>query len=274
MRTAALLLALLVPVSGCVSSDAEPAPIVPVEPLVEEEPWIPAWADLDEATIRPGSAARGCTFDWLFVDPLAHKYYVGIAAHCTDGNDTEDGTGTRIRSAGQAESDAWGTVVFDSDNKTLQGDFKVEDRVDFALVLLDDGVNLKAHPQSVGFAAPTGFVACDEVKVGDQIAWHGYGMGFGMTPATRPRTGVVGTCDGKDYGAYTAAIWGDSGSAVIHLPTNKALGIVSRLGIATSPPTELTGATIPYILTELAKHPDFTNIHLATIDGGFVGLQG
>ncbi len=238
--------------------------------------WKPTWAPLDAADIRPGMAAPGCTFDWAFVDPVAGAYFIGLAAHCTsnpDANNVEDGTGTRTGGAGFTKSTAWGTIVFDSDNATLQTDLDIEERVDFSLIRLDEGVNLRTHPQMMGFPAPVGFIACEETVEGDAIGWHGYGMVFGEAEPTRTRQGALAFCDGRDYGAYTAAIWGDSGSAVVHVATMKALGIVSRLGVESTPPTELMGATVDYILRELAKHPDFADVRLATIDGGYVGLE-
>lgn len=238
---------------------------------------MPTWAKLEEARIRPGTAAPGCTFNWVFVDPATQTYYIGHAGHCTGNADNEEnpenGMGTRIGSAGWQDGEDWGTVVFDSDNRTMQDKFGIEDRVDFSLIQLDEGVNLITHPQMMGYDAPVGFKHCNETSTGDLIGWHGYGMVFGDNDVTRKREGVLAVCDDRDYGAYTNAIFGDSGSAVVHVESRMAMGIVSRLGAETSPPTELTGATIPYILTELAKHPSFGNIHLATSDGGFVGLN-
>jgi hypothetical protein len=269
---AAVLLCLL---AGCVTPPTSTAPdgAAPIDGPPPAEPWRPVWASAMEAQIRPGSAAPGCTFDWVFVDPVEGAYFIGIAAHCTDNPDADDrvdGTGTRTGNAGGKE---WGTVVFDSDNQTLH-DMGVEERVDFALIRLDEGANLQANPQALGYDAPVGFIDCSETSPGDVIGWHGYGMVFGEADATRKREGALATCDGSDYGAYTAAIFGDSGSAVTHVASGKALGIVSRLGAGTTPPTELTGATLPYILRELAKSPDFANVKLATIDGGYVGLEG
>ena len=84
---------------------------------------------------------------------------------------------------------------------------------------------------------------------------------------------MLSVCDGRDYGAGTNAIWGDSGGPVIHLDTGAALGIVSRLGVGTVPPSELTGPTLPYIFAELAK-AGFGNVALATMDGGYGAADG
>jgi hypothetical protein len=279
MRLLPFVLALsIVPLAGCLSdAGSASAGVPPADSDGSTTAWTPVWAPLDQAEIRPGTAAPGCTFNWLFVDPAAQAYFIGIAAHCTSSDDDEepaDGTGERIGSSGASEDEAWGTIVYDSDNRTLQEDFGVEDRVDFTLIRLDEGANLRAHPQMMGYEAPVGFIPCGEAAVGDRMGWHGYGMVFGDLDPTRKREGVIGVCDGRDYGAYTNAIWGDSGSAVVHVGSGKALGIVSRLGIDTMPPTELTGATLPYILTELAKVPGFEGVRLATIDGSYVGLEG
>ena len=220
-----------------------------------------AWAALDQASLRPGAPMPVCTFDFLFVDPVNGTYFVGIAGHCTEGE------GERVELVGQGEI---GTVVFDSDNRTTDG---IEERVDFALIQLDEGMNAIAHPQMLNHGGPTGIARCEDVEVGETIEFHGQGMVFGELAATRDRTGVLVGCDGRDYMAMTNALWGDSGSAVLHGPSQKAMGIVSRLGVFASPPSELTGPTLPYILTELAKG-GFANVRLATVDGGYVGLDG
>lgn len=221
----------------------------------------PVWSGLEGAKLRPGSQMPVCTFDWLFADPVTGAYYVGIAAHCTDD------IGQNVSLVGHGEI---GTVVFDSDNGTLQEGSGIDEGVDFSLIRLHDDVNRIAHPQMLGFDGPSGFVTCDEVVVGESIGFHGYGVGVGQLEPTRARQGILSGCDGQDYGAQTAAIYGDSGAAVLHLPTGKALGIVSRLGLDHETPSELTGATLPYIFQELEK-AGFGGVMLATADGGLVG---
>jgi hypothetical protein len=276
MRYAAVVLVACVVLAGCsgqrTADDPGPGDGVPTPGAggpPEPSAWRPTWGDVESAPIRPGTAAPGCTFNWLFVDPVEEAYFIGIAAHCVSSEDDTDGTGGRI---GNADGADWGTVVFDSDNSTLLADYDVEERVDFALIRLDDGANLEAHPQMMGYEAPVGLAGCEDASEGDLIGWHGYGVVFGDVGATRRREGVLATCDGKDYGAYTNAIFGDSGSAVVHVDSGKAFGIVSRLGMDTFPPTELAGATLPYILSQLSKVPGLQDVRLATIDGGYVGL--
>lgn len=255
---------LLVAFSGCLDNTDDDLGLDDVQgDAGETAEFVLEWADPGAATLRPGADMPICTFDWLFVDPVNGTYYVGIAGHCTDDIDQN------ITLVGEGEI---GHVVFDSDNSTLQEDFGVEGRVDFSLIELWEGKNLIAHPQIIGFDGPTGYIDCDETAVGDRIAFYGYGMVFGEVEQTRPRHGVLASCDGKDYGAQTTAIFGDSGASVLHYDTGKALGIVSRLGIDAETPSELTGATMPYIFTELAK-AGFGNVKLATMDGGLVGPQ-
>lgn len=231
------------------------------------EPFEPVWGNKDHAPLRPGSAAPGCTFNYLWIDPVVHAYFIGTAAHCTDNPDAvdvEDGTGIRYSSPAIGEI---GTVVFDSDSPRLQEEFGVEDRVDFSLVILDEGINLQAHPSMLDFAGPFGIVGCGDVSVGDLLSWHGYAVAFGQTEFTQPRSAVMTQCDGKDYSVEGPMTFGDSGASVIH-QSGDAIGIVSRAGIGSMPPAVGTGATIPYILDELAKVPYLGNVTMVTIPEG------
>lgn len=245
--------------------------------------WAPQWGDAATAEFRPGSRiSQGnslCTAGFLFVDPVSQRHYLGTAGHCVANESSEDGmgmrvsldTGTTVVVVGFAGSvREIGTVVFDSDSPTLQSTFGVDPGVDFALIELDPGIHLIAHPQVIDIEAPTGFVDCAETAVADLFSFHGHGLLFGDNSATRTRDGALALCDGNNYGGYTNAIFGDSGGPVAYAD-GRALGFISRAGLDVSPPTELAGPTLPYVLRELAK-AGFANVALATIDGSYAGL--
>lgn len=242
--------------------------------------WQPAWAAPDAALLRPGSRIEQafsvpnqivpdlipCTVSFLLVDPLTQSYYAGTAGHCTvNGETAADGIGTRVVLSGVGEI---GTVVFDSDSPALQSQFNVEPRVDFSLILLDAGINQIAHPQVYGLEAPRGFIDCAQTAPGDRFAIYGNGVPFGAVEPLKAREGVLISCDGRDYAGYAAVSQGDSGSPVVHLAAGMALGIVSRLATASGTPATLTGATLPYIHSELAK-TGLGDVALATADGGY-----
>lgn len=245
--------------------------------------WKPQWGAPDSALLRPGSmietGSSGCTAGFLFVDPVKQLYYMGTAAHCASGGASDDGTGQRVAvetaigtvvTIPESRQEI-GTVVFDSDSPDLQQNFGVDGGVDFALVLLDPGLNEKSHPQVISMNAPTGFIDCADTASGDRFSFHGHGMVFGGADATRTRPGVLVVCDGNNYAGYTAAIFGDSGGPAVHDANGLALGFISGAGLDTTPPTELIGPTLPYVLRELSK-AGFGNVALATVEGGFVGL--
>jgi hypothetical protein len=223
----------------------------------------PVWGDLATAILRPGAPIGWCTYNFLFVDPYGENqtgeptYYIGTAAHCV-----ED-VGVRMPLAGHGEI---GEVVFSSFNETYQEEYGVEEWVDFALVRLDEDLNLQAHPRMMNTDGPTGYAVAADVALGDELIHHGYGLLFGEIEPLRDRPGILVSYD-RDFCSESAVWWGDSGSPVLHADTNKALGIVSRAGwFECLPASQLAGATIPYIMDELAKTP-FANVTLALADG-------
>jgi hypothetical protein len=239
----ALLLALLttaVAFAGC-ASDSQPddAVIDPIPP--EPEVLTATWGLEADALLRPGAPIGWCTYNFLWFNPENGTHYVGTAAHCTE-------LGERMPLVGYGEI---GTTVFDSDESP-----GADAGIDFALILLDGGVNLLAHPKMVEHDGPKGYVEAADVARGDELEHHGYGMVFGSLEPTRSRPGVLLAFD-DDYCSQSVVWWGDSGSPVLHADSQKALGIVSRAGwfeCATdgAPGSQLRGATIGYILRETA----------------------
>lgn len=265
--TAAAALTVIVLLAGCIagsegdSSNEDENVGLDATP----EPEAVEWGSMDSAFIRPGAPIGWCTYNFLFVDPAGEDgngtptYYIGTAAHCVDDVDQ------RIPLAGQGEI---GEVAWTSNNETTIEDDGVDSAVDFALVRLDDGLNLDAHPRMMNTDGPTGYATASDVEMGDELEHHGYGMGFGELEPTRDRPGWLVSFD-KDYCSESAIWWGDSGSPVIHSDTQLALGIVSRAGWTSCTPTsQLRGATLPYIFEELAK-TDFDNVRLALEDGTY-----
>ncbi len=237
-------------------SDPQNATSIPGELVEHVTIHTPEWGDLS-APIRPGAPIGWCTYNFLFFAPSNGTYYLGTAAHCTDG------PGQRMPLAGFM--DEIGTVVYDSDNATESGS-----NADFALIELDPGLNLQANPTMMNLDGPTGFTKAGDVSVGDLLDHHGYGMVLGDNQYTRDRTGVFSGWSGGDHHDYCAESpiwWGDSGSPIIHQDSQKAFGIVSRAGwFGCLPNAQLMGATMPYIFAEMAEY-DWTGIELATIDG-------
>ncbi len=231
--------------------DPSSAPGIAIENATAFEP---VWGALD-AAIRPGAPIGWCTYNFLFYAPSNGTYYIGTAAHCTDG------VGQRMPLVGFM--DEIGTVVYDSDNATESGT-----NADFSLILLDPGLNTKANPTMMNLQGPTGFTTAADVAIGDTIEHHGYGMVFGDVEQTRDREGVVSGWSGgtdKDYCSESPIWWGDSGSPIIHQKTQKAFGIVSRAGwTSCTPSAQLMGATLPYIFDEMAEY-GWTGIELATV---------
>lgn len=198
-----------------------------------------AWGALDEAVIRPGAAMDGgCTFNWLFTDRNGTAY-IGTAAHCTNLLERirERDTQTMV-----------GTVVFDSDD--TEG---ADPQVDFSLIQLDDNAVELAHPAMFGWEAPTGVADPGSLMIGDAVAFYGHGTYLGDQEETRARAGVLMEVSDREYRSNMPAVWGDSGSPVVHFQTGEALGIISRFGLDDGLPTTDVGPLVVWILEELEK---------------------
>ncbi len=232
-------------VEAAAGSDPTDAASIPQPAAQINATTWPVWGDLATATIRPGASLGGfCTFNFLYEAPNGSGY-IGTAAHCTDIDD-------RVELPGTGEI---GTVVYDSDDHGSG--------VDFSLILLDAEVLTKAHPQMFGFVGPTGYMNASDLAVGDLIHLHGYGLVLGQNDVTRDRSGVLVDWNEDEYNVDMPAVNGDSGSALLH-DSGKAFGIISRYGIANTPPSTDQGPLMPYIFRELAK-AGFGDVRLATI---------
>lgn len=235
------------------------------EVAAPETPWAPEWAALADAKIRPGVRMTPieCTTAFLFVDPVRHLYYLSTADHCTFGpGEAIDGTGSRIGIEGVGEV---GTVVLDNRSEDSGGT-----RSDFALILLDAGMNLIAHPRVYGLdgpavvaSGPMDFSTCGSVTTGETFAWHGYAMYVDTAgePA-RARQGTVNYCLDRSLYGSGPSYKGDSGSAALVKDTGEALGVLVSLssagGIEITPMDEIF---------KLLSAKGFGDLELATIDG-------
>jgi hypothetical protein len=263
-RAPVILLVIAFLTAGCITSTPEDEPGDEPAPVQDDQEAV-TWGDASSAFIRPGAPIGWCTYNFLFVDPAGENetgtptYYIGTAAHCVD--DVDD----RMPLAGHGEI---GEVAFTSYNDTFVEDYNVRRGVDFALIRLDPGMNLNAHPQMMNTEGPTGYTTAEDVALGDELEHHGYGMVFGEVEPLRDRPGWI-VSYGQDFCSESVVWWGDSGSPVLHKDTGKALGIVSRAGwVECTPVSQLAGATVEHILDELAKTP-WSNVRLVLADGTY-----
>jgi len=232
--------------SAAPSASPSPSP----SPTAPPSPWEPAWSG-DDAALYPGAPIGWCTFDFLFFDRDAEKYYIGTAAHCTEE------IGERVPLAGRGDV---GTVVFDSDVSP-----GADTSLDFTLIELDEGWNLDATPRMKNTDGPTGVALPEDTGLGDELLHHGYGMVVGDVPATRDRSTYLLQHDDV-YCSEGPVWWGDSGGPVLHGGSGKALGIVSSAGWIWCLPyagAQLMGPTVAWILEDL--HAAGFPVELATI---------
>lgn len=232
---------------------ALPAAAQPTTTAVD--PVVPEWGDLDSA-IRPGSSIGNCTLNWVFYeevvptdddpDPIP-EIYAGTAAHCV----SEVGQRIAIPDFGE-----FGTVVYDSD--------EFGSTVDFALIEIDAELLDDTNPKMRGWDGPYGFATPDDLAIGDIVAIHGYGMVLGQNEFTRDRFGVLTNWDDDEYVVNMPAVFGDSGSPLIHVDSGLALGIISRFGFFATPPSTDTGPMMPWIFSELDA-AGFGDVVLATV---------
>lgn len=219
------------------------APSVAQDATQDEHPQ-PAWGPVEDSPIRPGASLDGyCTYNWVFYDAVTPTVeepepvpaaYIGTAAHCTDE------LGERVRLPGVGEI---GTVVYDADVAGTD--------TDFSLIEVDEELVGRTNPTMLGWGGPVGYVTPDELTVGDQVDVHGYGLVLGQNNVTRSRYGFLMAWDDEEYVANMPAVWGDSGSPLLHHETGKALGIISRFGFTATPPSTDTGPMMPWILADL-----------------------
>jgi len=84
-----------------------------------------------------------------------------------------------------------------------------------------------------------------ETSTGDPVQLSGFGLGF----TQERRLAAMGFDDNELYDVTGPLIFGDSGGPLVHIPSGRALGIVSRLCIGVC--TE-EGPTVQGIIAKAA----------------------
>lgn len=200
---------------------------------------VPAPSATAAVTIQPGvfieSGVGLCTANFVYdgTGGRAGKTYIGTAAHCVD----KVGEDVALADTGEVFGDVAAFGDEDADNTDWA---LIEVRTAF-LSRLSPAV--KGHPQY-----PTGVTSSAQTLVGDAVQLSGYGMGFSATGPTREkRVGTLSFDDPEIHGVVAPLIFGDSGGPLVHVPTGRALGLVSRLCFGSC--TEI-GPTIQGVLAK------------------------
>lgn len=196
---------------------------LPFQPLAEAEKS-PTWP------IQPGAPLGDpatCTLNFVFRN--ATDWFIGTAAHCVV-------LGERVRNP---EVGVFGTVVFEAFDAT-----------DFALIKVDARLSNLVAPDVRHWGGPTGVSTRQSAPAGDAVAVYGYGVGFGVDSATRPRVGILVSHGPQRYVANTGAVPGDSGAPILDHGDGRALGIVSRYHVSVPPATD-EGPTLLHIMNRL-----------------------
>ena len=195
-----------------------------------------------QTPIQPGAMLQTesgqCTLNFVF-DGLgrnAGKVYVGTAAHCGDqvGQDARD-----------VDDQPFGQFAFIADADDTAFDYAFIEVAPEHVSRVDPA--LKGHPE-----LPTGFTTPEETEAGDMIQMSGYGVGFGETqPTQEQRQTVLQSDDDQIFTLSGPSVNGDSGGPFVHIPTGKALGVVSQYGFAYG--STDVGPTIQGVLAKAAK---------------------
>ncbi len=203
-----------------------------------------------DCPIQPGAFVStpegGCTMNYVFRDSQG-KMYIGTAGHCFE----------RVGQRAEAEPNPGSPVsildpLFEFGTAVFVEFSEEEPSIDFALIEIDPEDVGKVNPAMRRWGGPTGVTSAAETNTGDLLLQYGYGVGFDLTPATRPRPRVLMDDDSRHYTSQSASNFGDSGSPVLHRPTGKALGIDSRFNLFDVPPSTDAGPTVENIMRQLA----------------------
>lgn len=195
-----------------------------------------------QTKIQPGAMlqtdAGQCTLNFVFdgAGANAGKTYIGTAAHC----------GEKVgQEARDVDDAAFGTFAFIADAGDPALDYAFIEVAAEHLSRVDPA--LKGHPD-----LPTGFTTPGETKAGDLVQMSGHGLGFGETQPTQEMRQTVLQSDDQDIFTLSGpSVNGDSGGPFVHIPTGKALGLVSQYGF-TYASTDV-GPTIEGVLAKAAR---------------------
>lgn len=183
---------------------------------------------VQEATTSDTDSTTDPTTQELVVEEPA--LYAGTAGHCVDA------VGDRVSN----RDGAFGTVAYRL----------LDDDDDFAFIKIDSDKEHLVNPTMLGFKGPNGTISGPEAKRGDAAHVYGYGLIFGETELTRPRSGTLTSADANYYSATLPVIFGDSGGPVLHA-NGSALGIVAHL-VVSGDLTTLDGNTVDRALSMAA----------------------
>jgi hypothetical protein len=176
-------------------------------------------AEAANGLLQPGdymvAGSAACTTNFVYdgTGALAGKVYLGTAAHCVSA------VGQDVRDSSNA---VWGDVAIIGDANAAAPDWAfIEVR---AAHVGRVSAAVKGHP-----TYPTGVTTPGETASGDLVQISGYGLGYSTTTPTQERRVAVLTSDSTTTHNVAGPIhFGDSGGPLVHIPTGKALGIVSR----------------------------------------------
>ena len=195
-----------------------------------------------QTKLQPGAMlqteAGQCTLNFVY-DGLgrnAGKVYIGTAAHCGEsvGQDARD-----------LDDRPFGKFAFIADAGEPALDYAFIEVLPEHLGRVDPA--MKGHP-----SLPTGFTMPEETAAGDAIQMSGYGLIFGETQYTQENRRTILQSDDADIFTLSGpSVNGDSGGPFVHVPTGKALGLVSQYGLAYGA-TDV-GPTIQGVLAKAAK---------------------
>ena len=204
-------------------------------------------------TVQPGdyieTSIGACTLGFVFdgTGTRAGNVYFSTAAHC-------------VRSIGEDIRLLDGTII--GDVAVVGGASAGEippTAQDWALILVRDQYEgnvrgaVRGHPST-----PTGYTTPSMTNQFDLVRFSGYGLGFDFLALTREsRVGLMGGDNTETYDLIGMDVGGDSGGPIIHDPTGRALGLVSRgcvgavgLGVCLDPLGTSVGPTIQGIVAK------------------------
>lgn len=217
-----------------------PAPessLVPPPTAEDTPPLIPVACP----GVRPGVALNtpvgGCTLAWI-VRSGAGKIFAVSAGHC-------------FNAVGQRASN-YGTVRFFINGGVGQ---------DFSAIEIDLDDLAATNPSMCHWGGPTGLAPDDATDL--LVRQYGFGIGFGASPLTRPRSGVLFSVGEESFSYIGPQVAGDSGSPV-RVDSGGALGVHTHgIGVIISLPGLKFGTRMSHGL-DLAGAALGTNFQLLT----------
>lgn len=237
----ATLVALLVPAHLAAAPAADAVPVT-------HGPLMPAMLLLAQDVptgIRPGAwivRPNGCTLAFIVHDAAGAPYAL-TAGHCL-----AEGQPVSLYGDGVV-----GTVVASRNDGLGE---------DFALVRVHADKAHLVDPTMIGWGGPVGV---QDGTVRGDVLHYGWGTATWPTDDTRCRRGTASVMheDERSFAFVAAALWGDSGSAVIDAD-GRALGILTHVSTDPTGGATVLGTRVTYALAELEA---MTGLELSLADG-------